>query len=173
MSPLTASDGNPAIEPMVKGDWPTARGIYAEGIATENTTFETTTPDWETWDRGHPPTCRLVARQGDTVVAWAAVSPVSARPCYAGVVEHSIYVAENCRGQEIGKTLLREFVRRSELFGFWTLQSSIFPENTASITIQLACGFRVLGRRKRVAVLHGVLRDTLLVERRSTVVGGS
>lgn len=98
MSPFKATDGNLTIASIARGDWPTVRGIYAEGIATGNATFETTTPDWDTWDRGHLPVCRLVARQGDTVVAWAALSPVSSRPCYAGVVEHSIYVAENCRG---------------------------------------------------------------------------
>ena len=160
-----------AMVPMTAADWPSVRRIYAAGIATGNATFETVTPDWDTWNRTHLAQCRLVARLDGLVVAWAALSPVSARACYAGVAEHSIYVDEAHRGQGIGKALLAEFVRQSEIAGFWTLQSSIFPENQASISIHLACGFRVLGRRKRVAMLNGVWRDTVIVERRSALVG--
>ena len=156
---------------MLPGDWPTVRRIYAEGIATGNATFETEPPAWETWNRNHHAGCRLVARAGGEVVAWAALSPASARACYAGVAEHSIYVDARQRGRGIGKLLLTEFVAESEAAGFWTLQSSIFPENQASIAIHLACGFRVLGRRKRVAMLNGEWRDTVMVERRSAVVG--
>ena len=165
----TASDIT--ITPMLLEYWPSVQRIYAQGIATGNATFETNIPDWETWDRNHRPECRLVARIGDTLVAWAALSPVSARACYAGVAEHSIYVDEGYRCRGIGKLLLAAFVAESEAAGFWTLQSSIFPENLPSIAIHLACGFRIMGRRKRVAMLHGVWRDTVVVERRSPVVG--
>ncbi len=156
---------------MAAADWPAVRRIYAAGIATGDATFETETPDWDAWNRNHLPDCRLVARVEDVTVAWAALSPVSARACYAGVAEHSIYVDAALRGRGIGKRLLSEFVGVSERAGYWTLQSSIFPENRASIAIHLACGFRILGRRKRVAMLNGVWRDTLIVERRSGVVG--
>ncbi len=159
------------IVPMLPSDWPVVRRIYAEGIATGNATFETEVPDWQTWDRNHRRECRLVAKAGDPVVGWAALSPVSARACYAGVVEHSIYVAEASRGLGIGKLLLAALVAKSEAAGFWTLQSSVFPENLSSIAVHLACGFRILGRRKRVAMLHGVWRDTVIVERRSAAVG--
>ena len=158
---------------MTPGDWPDVRRIYADGIATGNATFETGVPEWDVWDRNHSTGCRLVARVGDDVVAWAALSPVSTRACYAGVAEHSIYVDEGYRGKGIGKLLLAEFAAETEAAGFWTLQSSIFPENRASIAIHLACGFRTIGRRKRVAVLNGEWRDTVIVERRSTVVGTS
>ena len=159
------------IAAMLPEDWPSVRQIYADGIATGNATFETAVPDWETWDRNHLQECRLVACSGDAVIAWAALSPVSARACYAGVAEHSVYVDRAWRGQGIGKRLLAAFVAESEAAGFWTLQSSIFPENRASIAVHHACGFRIMGRRKRVAMLHGVWRDTVIVERRSSVVG--
>ena len=159
------------IAPMLPEDWPVVRRIYADGIATGNATFETGPPDWETWDRNHLSECRLVARIADVVVGWAALSPVSARACYAGVAEHSIYVEVTQRGRGIGKLLLAAFVAESEDAGFWTLQSSIFPENQASIAIHLACGFRILGRRKRVAMLNGEWRDTVIMERRSRVAG--
>ena len=168
---MTLTNDTLTIEPMTRGHWSAVRRIYADGIAAGNATFETETPEWDAWDRGHLSECRLVARLDDGVVAWAALSPVSARACYSGVAEHSIYVDEDHRGQGIGKTLLLELVRQAERCGFWTIQSSIFPENRASIAIHLSCGFRVLGRRKRVARLHGVWRDTVLVERRSAVAG--
>ena len=159
------------ITSMTLGDWPTVRRIYVEGIATGNATFEIDAPDWETWNGNHLTDCRVVARVRDVIVAWAALSPVSARDCYAGVAEHSVYVAEAMRGRGIGRRLLAALVADSEAHGFWMLQSSIFPENQPSIAIHLACGFRIMGRRKRVAVLHGLWRDTVVVERRSAVVG--
>ena len=169
--PMSAPKNRLTIQPMTEADWPAVQRIYADGIATGNATFETQAPDWQTWNRGHLPDCRLVARLNGVVMAWAALSPVSARACYAGVAEHSIYVDKSHRGQGIGKTLLQEFVRQAEQRGFWTIQSSIFPENAASIAIHLACGFRIVGRRKRVAMLNGAWRDTVLVERRSRIVG--
>lgn len=162
---------------MTPADWPAVRRIYADGIATGNATFETETPDWDAWHRSHLPVCRLVARppanagECDTILAWAALSPVSARACYAGIAEHSIYVDAGQRGRGIGKTLLTALAGAAEDAGFWMLQSAIFPENTASIAIHLACGFRIMGRRQRVAMLNGVWRDTVVVERRSRIVG--
>ena len=185
--PLNA---NLIVAPMTPADWPAVRAIYAAGIATGNATFETAVPGWAAWDAAHLPAARLVARIGEDngdgneggnedggaparnrVAGWAALSPVSARACYAGVAEHSVYVAADLRGRGVGKRLLADLVSASEAAGIWTLQSSIFPENGASIAIHLACGFRILGRRKRVAMLHGVWRDTVIVERRSAIVG--
>ena len=169
------------IEPMTPADWPAVRRIYAEGIATGQATFETEAPGWDAWNRSHLPVCRLVARAAGNgnssgnnagpVLAWAALAPVSGRACYAGVAEHSIYVDAAARGRGIGKRLLGELARQSETAGIWTLQSSVFPENAASIAVHLACGFRILGRRKRVAMHNGVWRDTVIMERRSNVVG--
>jgi phosphinothricin acetyltransferase len=159
------------IEPMQAADWETVRAIYAEGIATGNATFETETPPWERWDAGHRRDCRLVARAGGEVVGWAALSPVSSRPVYAGVAEVSIYVAAAARGKGIGKRLLSAQVEASERAGVWTLQASIFPENAVSIGLHEAFGFRVLGRRERVGKMNGVWRDTVIMERRSQKVG--
>lgn len=150
-------------------DWPAVRTIYLDGIAGGNATFETDAPPWETWDAKHLAIPRLVFRDVD-VLGWAALTHVSARACYAGVCEVSVYVAGSARGRGIGGRLLRELVVRSEANGIWMLQASIFPENEASVHIHLNEGFRVVGRRERIAQLRGVWRDTLLLERRSTLV---
>jgi phosphinothricin acetyltransferase len=160
-----------ALLPLGPDDWPAIIAVYHQGIVTGQATFETDAPDWERWDARHCAVPRLAAREGERIVGWAALSPVSARAVYAGVAEVSVYVAADCRGQGIGRQLLGALVRQSEAAGFWTLQAGIFPENVASLALHAACGFRVVGRRERIGQLHGVWRDVLLLERRSQVVG--
>ena len=159
------------LVPMVEGDWKAVRAIYLDGIATVQATFETTASDLTTWNQNHLPSCRLVVRLEEQVIGWAALSPVSRRAAYDGVAEVSVYVAAASQGQGVGKALLQELTSASERSGIWTLQSGIFPENLASLAIHKACGFRELGFRERVAQLEGVWRNTLLLERRSRIVG--
>ncbi len=151
--------------------WPAVKTIYEEGIATGHATFQTSAPAWDEWDAAHLPTARLVAAENDTVLGWAALTPVSGRCVYAGVAEVSVYVNTTARGRGLGKQLLTALVAASEAAGLWTLQAGIFPENKASIAIHKACGFRVLGTRERIGQMNGVWRDTVLLERRSEVVG--
>jgi L-amino acid N-acyltransferase YncA len=168
------ADGEPLalnIEAMTPDDWEAVRAIYLEGIATGHATFETHAPDRETWDEGRLKIARLVARSDDRVIGWAVLSPVSSRPVYAGVAEVSVYVAASTRGQGVGKALLVALIDASERAGIWTLQGSIFPENFASLALVKGSGFREVGRRERIGCLNGLWRDTILVERRSRVVG--
>ena len=159
------------VEEMRDVDWEAVRSIYREGIATGNATFEMDVPDWEDWNEGHLRDCRFVARKGERVVGWAALSPVSSRCVYAGVAEVSVYVAASARGRGVGKALLRALVEGSEFQGIWTLQAGIFPENEASIALHKACGFREVGHRERLGQVKGIWRDVVLMERRSNVVG--
>ena len=159
------------IDALRPEDWEAVRRIYLEGLATGNASFETEAPPWAQWDESHHAHSRLVARRGGEVLGWAALAPVSRRRCYAGVAEVSIYVAAAARGAGVGKALLRAVIAASERHGLWTLQGATFAENAASLRLQESCGFRVLGRRERVAQRDGVWRDTVLTERRSPVVG--
>jgi L-amino acid N-acyltransferase YncA len=158
---------NSVIDQMRASDWEQVRAIYLEGIRTGHATFETEAPSWEQWNDAHLPVARVVMRDGERVLAWGALSPVSKRQVYRGVAELTVYVAESARGQGIGRTLLEALIIESERNGIWTLQASIFPENTASVELHRRCGFREVGRRERIAMLNGVWRDTLLFERRS------
>jgi L-amino acid N-acyltransferase YncA len=159
------------IDSMTPDDWQQVRAIYLEGIAFGQATFEVEAPAWERWDAGHHPFARLVARSNGRVIGWAALSPVSSRPCYAGVAEVSVYVAAEDRGHGIGRQLLLAVVAESERQGIWTLQGATFPENEASLRLQQSCGFRQIGRRERIAQHRGIWRDTILTERRSRQVG--
>lgn len=162
---------NITMRAMQPEDWPAVRAIYEQGIATGNATFETSAPEWAQWDAKHLSDCRLVARAGDEVLGWAALSAVSDRCVYAGVAEVSVYVAEAAWSHGVGRALLQALVEASEQAGIWTLQAGVFPENVASLRLHERCGFRVVGRRQRLGQMHGVWRDVLLLERRSQSVG--
>ena len=105
------------------------------------------------------------------VLGWVAVSPVSARRVYAGVVEHSVYVRPGHHRRGIGAALLLALIGSTEAAGIWTIQSSIFSEHTASLRLHLRAGFRVVGTRERIGCHHGRWRDTVLIERRSAIAG--
>jgi L-amino acid N-acyltransferase YncA len=160
----------PQIRPLTAEDWPAVEAIWAEGISTRNATFETETPSWETFDATRHPAHRLIAAEGGELLGWAALAPVSRRPCYEGVVENSVYVAGGARGRGIGTSLMEALVASADAGGIWTIQTNVFPENTASVRLHERVGFRVVGRRDRLARLDGVWRDTLLLERRSPAV---
>ncbi len=163
--------GKLIIENMRADHWEAVKKIYEEGIATGNATVETCAPTWESWNSSHRLDCRLVAKEGRQIVGWAALSPVSFREAYSGVAEVSVYVAERSRGKGAGKLLLGSLVSSSESAGVWTLQAMIFVENGPSIALHTSCGFRLVGTRERIGCLYGHWRDTLLMERRSDVIG--
>jgi L-amino acid N-acyltransferase YncA len=145
--------------------------IYRLGIATGHATFETAPPTWSDFAGSRLPGHRFVALDpAGRVVGWVACSAVSDRCAYSGVVEHSVYVHPAARGQGIGRTLLEALIASTERAGIWTIQSGVFPENTASLALHAACGFRVVGTRERIGRHHGVWRDVTLIERRSPTV---
>ena len=159
------------LDEMKPSDWEAVKEIYEEGIGTGNATFQQSAPTWEEWNSSHLQHSRVVAKEDNIVLGWAALTPVSGRCVYAGVAEVSVYVSDKARGKGLGKQLLQKLIEESEANGIWTLQAGIFPENRASIKIHEACGFRILGTRERIGKMNGAWRDTILMERRSETVG--
>jgi L-amino acid N-acyltransferase YncA len=152
------------VDDMRPEDWPAVARIYEDGL--DLGTFEDTVPPWEEWDASHLGVGRLVARDPD-VVGWAALGPVSQRRCYRGVVENSVYVAPEARGRGVGRALLEELCRRADAAGIWTIQAVMFAENDASRALHEACGFKLVGRRERIAQKNAVWRDTVMLDRRA------
>lgn len=160
------------IVPMTAHHWSDVRRIHREGIDTGEATFETEPePNWESWCESHLERGRIVALDGERVLGWAALTPVSDRCVYGGVAEVSVYVGADARGRGIGSRLLDRLIAESETNGIWTLQAGIFVENAKSIALHEKLGFRVVGRRERLGKLRGRWRDVMLLERRSEVVG--
>jgi L-amino acid N-acyltransferase YncA len=156
---------------MTEKDWPAIAEIYKQGIETGNATFEKEIPTWEKWNSGHLPDCRIVVTFDDSVIAWAALTPVSGRCVYAGVAEVSVYVSNKYQGLKIGTKILERLISESEAGGIWTLQAGIFPENKVSIKLHENLGFRIVGVREKIGKMNGIWRDTILLERRSKNIG--
>jgi L-amino acid N-acyltransferase YncA len=159
------------IVPMVDAHADPVLHIYRLGIASGNATFEAEPPSWAGFAVARPPRHRFVALDPTgRVVGWVACTPVSDRCVYAGVVEHSVYVHPDVHGTGVGRALLDTLITSTEQAGIWTIQSGVFPENSASLALHAACGFRVVGIRQRLGRHHGVWRDVVLVERRSPTI---
>ncbi|SCG51520.1 GNAT family N-acetyltransferase [Micromonospora inositola] len=159
------------VRPMTADDAERVLAIYQAGLDGGHASFETTAPTWATFDAGKLPEHRLVAVDGDdTMLGWIAVSPTSTRAVYAGVVEHSVYVDPTAQSRGVARLLLEALIASTEAAGIWTIQSGVFPENTASLALHERVGFRVVGVRERVGRHHGRWRDVVLLERRSPAV---
>ncbi|MDX8361470.1 N-acetyltransferase family protein [Cytobacillus sp. IB215316] len=159
------------LDKMVPKDWEQVKGIYQEGINTGNATFEDEAPMYEEWDRNHLKECRFIARDGDEVLSWAALSSVSSRCVYNGVAEISVYVSSASQGRGIGSKLMDMLIKSSEEEGIWTLQAGIFPENASSLALHKKAGFGEIGIQKHIGKMQGRWRDVILLERRSRKVG--
>lgn len=160
-----------SIAPMTEAHAEAVLAIYQAGLDTGNASFETTAPDWAGWDAAHLAEHRFVALLDGAVAGWVAASAVSDRCVYAGVVEHSVYVAPAARGRHVGRALLTALIASTEAAGVWTIQTGIFPANTASLALHHGCGFRTVGTRERVGQHHGRWRDVVMLERRSPLIG--
>lgn len=162
---------NLRVEPLTGAHADAVLAIYQAGIDEGNATFETSAPSWAEFDAAKLPEHRFGAVGPDgKVLGWVAAAKVSDRCAYAGVVEHSVYVHPAARGRGIARALLDALIASTEGAGIWTIQSGIFPENTASLALHQRTGFRVIGTRERVGRHHGVWRDVVLLERRSRAI---
>ena len=163
------------VRKMEPDDWSSVIEIYIQGVQSNKATFNTACPSWAEWDAGHTPNCRFVAESDGEIIGWAALAPISARECFKGVVEDSIYVSEGWGGRGVGEKLLNTLVADSEAEGYWTVQAQIFQTNAASLALHKKCGFREIGYRERIAKdRQGNWQNTVLVEHRiqSDIGGG-
>ena len=156
------------VRDLQPDDWPEVATIYRDGMRSGLATFETEVPPRERWFAEH--SIRLVAELDEQVIGWAALGPASSRWAYRGVAESSVYIARDHQGHGVGRALMERLIEKSEETGIWTIQTSIFPENEASLKLHQRVGFRVVGVRRSIAKRDGLWRDTVLLERRSEVI---
>lgn len=161
------------IKEMLETHWDEVKSIYLQGIHTNKSTFQTEAPNWKLWDAGHLTICRFVVLVEGHVGGWVALSPSSARLCYKGVVEVSLYIDERFQGIGVGTALLNYLIQASEEHGIWSLYSVIIRENTSSIALHKKCGFRKVGIREKIARMEstGKWHDIVFMERRSKCIG--
>ena len=163
---------NYEIRPMQAEDGEKVIAIFQEGIDGGNATFDQDVPAWEVWDTKYFKNCRWILEDdSENILGWAALQPISSRVCFCGVAEVSIYLTNSAQGKGFGTMLLKKLILDSEENGFWTLQSGIFPENVASISLHQKLGFRIVGTRQKIAEMNGLWRDIILMERRSDIIG--
>ncbi len=155
------------IRPMESADWPRVAEIYSANLLAGNSTFERDCPSYERWDAAHLKKGRLVYELDDRIVGWVVLSPTSARACYRGVVELSIYIDPAYQRRGIGKALMAAIEEHSRSVGHWTLHSTVFANNPASLALHEACGFRRIGYRERIALdRFDQWQNTILLEKR-------
>ncbi len=158
------------IREMMETDWEAVRKIYEQALEEGESTFQTMCPDYEQWDNGHLKDCRYVADKDGIILGWAAISATSAREVYKGVVEVSIYVDKEARGQGVGSSLMEKLCLESETLGYWCLYAAIFAINESSIQLHKKYGFREIGYREKIAKdRFGEWQDTILLERRNAI----
>ncbi len=155
------------IRKMIDIDWDRVCKIYQDGINTNLATFQQDIPTYDEWDKSHLKDFRYVCIVGNNIVGWLALSQVSGRKVYSGVVELSIYIDENFRNLKVGTKLLKYLINNLDNKKIWTIQSSIIQDNVASIRLHEKCGFRMIGYREKIAKdKNGLWRNTVLMERR-------
>lgn len=140
--------------------------IYNQGIEDRVATFETrprTPEDIKQWFDGIHPV--VVMEEDGEVVAFGASSSYSARSCYAGIAEISVYVHHDWRGRGAGKATLAALLDAVERAGFWKVVSRVFVENEASRALLRSLGIREVGIYEKHGQLDGVWRDVVIIER--------
>lgn len=162
------------IRKMYKEDWEQVYAIYRQGMETDLATFTIEEISYEDFDAQRLKEGRFVILEKNKshIMGWVTLKKVSAIPEYYGVAEVSIYLDEKYQGNGVGTTLLNYLIDYSERAGYWTLEADIFANNMASRRLHEKCGFRLVGGREKLGQdRHGVWRDSVLMERRSKVVG--
>lgn len=158
------------IRPARGDDAQAIAAIYAWHVTNGTATFDTAAPDAATWAekvvdfaaRGLP---FLVAEQEGGVIAYAYAARFRDRAAYAHTCEDSIYVAQEARGQGIGRVLLPALIDAARASGFEQMLAVIGGGEPASVALHGKCGFVHAGRMRNVGKKFGRLLDTVYMQR--------
>ncbi|MCW5770644.1 MAG: N-acetyltransferase [Rhodospirillaceae bacterium] len=152
------------------GDLPAIQAIYAHHVLHGFGSFEEVPPDMaelarrrtEFLARGMP---YLVAEAAGQVLGYAYASPFRPRSAYRFTVENSIYVDPAAARRGVGRGLLGELIRHCTALGFRQMVAVIGDsQNTASIRLHEAMGFRHAGRLVSVGRKKGRWLDSVMMQ---------
>lgn len=139
-----------AVREMTDADTPSILSILNAAILDGNSTGRYVFPTKEEWKESLLPACRYVYEDKNEILGFIVLHPFSKRPCYSGVAEISVYIAEKARRRGIGRLLLQKVIDESPKHGFWSLTSNIFASNEASCRLHESLGFRKVGYREHL-----------------------
>lgn len=158
------------IREAVEADIAAIVEIYRDAVLNGTATYELEVPaEGEMLARftaimakGYP---YIIAQAEDgTVLGYAYASAFRARPAYNWMVEDSIYLAPEARGQGIGRALLEALVERCTKLGFRQMTAVIGGASPASVGVHRACGFKMAGTLHATGFKHGQWLDTAFME---------
>lgn len=156
-----------SIRPMRKGDTAGVLRILNDAIIDGHSTSRYVCPAEAEWEASLLPQCRFVYEEEGEVMGFIVLHPYSARPCYSGVAELSVYVDARARGKGVGKGLMRRLIEESDRCGFWCLTSNIYATNEASCRLHEEMGFRKVGTRERLMkTVYGEWMSVVIYELR-------
>lgn len=108
----------------------------------------------------------LVAELDGRVVGYAYASAYRPRIAYRFSVEDSIYVAPDAPRRGIGRALLENLIARCSGLGYRQMVAVIGDtQNTGSIALHAALGFRVVGTLPSIGFKHGRWVDSVFMQR--------
>lgn len=162
--------GGITIREATIDDAPSISVIYNQGIEDRVATLETqlrTPQERAEWlaARGprHPV---LVAVNGEgTVVGWGSLNPFNPRPAYDNVVDFSIYVGREHRGQGVGDALLAALCDRARSLGYHKMVLAAFPTNAPGMRLYERHGFTKVGIYHEQGMLDGRWVDVIVMEK--------
>ena len=161
----------PLIRPSTDHDIAAITRIYAHHVLHSSGTFEIdppTTADMttrraEVLARGLP---WLVAERGGAVLGFAYANWFKPRPAFRFSAEDSVYVADNARGQGVGRALLAQLAVQAQAAGVRKLLAVIGDSaNAGSIGLHRALGFSEIGVVRSAGWKLGAWRDLVLMEK--------
>ena len=161
----------PTIRASEEGDITAITAIYAHHVLHGTGTFEIDPPSCQdlaqrradVLARGLP---YLVAEDAGRIVGFAYCNWFKPRPAYRYSAEDSIYVADEARGQGLGRLLLDALAAQAQAAGVRKLLAVIGDSaNAGSIAVHRAAGFTDVGVMRSVGWKFGAWRDIVLMEK--------
>lgn len=160
------------IRPATPADIPAIARIYGQSVATATASFELEPPGeaemhkrmQSLLDGGFP---YLAAEADGGFAGYAYAGLYRTRPAYRFTVENSVYVAPEKQKRGVGIALMNALIAACEKRGFRQMIAVIgdSPNQTGSIALHTAAGFRRIGAIENVGFKFGRWCDSLLMQR--------